>query len=333
MEAIMSRDIYIPTSFDTGQTQAGIDAGKTEKRRVVFEPGTHNVTGLKYYTNSHLWGATKEVILQKSQSNNVTVADGNIDGVLVLDRESSSEGRDFIIENMTIRSGDSIDIGLFLGTSCYFDIKRLDIEGFDEGIRGYKTWQGLIESVTSYQCGYGFRLDNPGSGIGGTSILFNKCHADVCNYGFRLNDLRYSTLNSCAVDNMGDSGNFRYAYRLVNVQAVLNGCGLENSYGGFVYCEASYITLNSCHSVNVKSAYGGPYTKAFLHQDGGDDAALIVNSSDFRYEIEEPGYDEDYNFNIYTGSQENTDKLVMLNGVKMSNVWNTYKGVNRVVIT
>lgn len=122
---------------------------------------------------------------------------------------------------------------------------------------------------------FGFHWADDGSGSGtGTSLAATDCWARDCDYGWQLQNLNYSSLTSCAADNISAG-----AYRFLTSRISMNGCGLENvqiASLGAVYCSGSTVVMNSCSSYGIYGNTSG--TGAFLFAEYG---SIILNSCYF----------------------------------------------------
>jgi hypothetical protein len=122
---------------------------------------------------------------------------------------------------------------------------------------------------------YGFRWADDGSGGGtGTSLAATDCWARDCDYGWQLQNLAYSSLTSCAADNISAS-----AYRFLTSRISLNGCGLENvqiASLGAIYCTNSTVVMNACNSYAIYGNTSG--TGAFIFHEYG---TLTLNNCYF----------------------------------------------------
>lgn len=102
-----------------------------------------------------------------------------------------------------------------------------------------------------------------------TSLTFKSCWAENCGQAYFLYRCHYTNLVSCGADycncvtdspyatGYGDQSTKYGVYHFNMCRAVvMNGCGVENSYGnGAVCCVATYLTINGLVCTNVKSKY------------------------------------------------------------------------------
>jgi hypothetical protein len=103
---------------------------------------------------------------------------------------------------------------------------------------------------------YGVQWADDGSGNAtGTSLAMIDCWVRDCHYGYRFYGLQYSSMNSCAADNIS----FR-AYWVHLSKMTFNGCACENvriASNSAWYFENSWCTLNSCQSQAVQGVSAG----------------------------------------------------------------------------
>ncbi len=121
---------------------------------------------------------------------------------------------------------------------------------------------------------YGFWWKDDGSGNPtGTSLNAIDCWARDCSYGWHIYGLQYSTLNSCASDNIS-----KIPYRLHLARLTLNSCGTEKAQigQGSYSIETSYVTMNSCQSQTQRGSASG--TTAGLFISGG---RVVLNACQF----------------------------------------------------
>jgi len=122
---------------------------------------------------------------------------------------------------------------------------------------------------------YGVLWQDDGSGSAtGTSAAFIDCWARDCHYGWWLYGLQYSSMNSCASDNIS-----LQAYRFHLCKMTINGSACENviakSSAAWSF-EGGFYVLNGCQAQAVTGGSAG--TTAMLSLTGG---AFVFNSCQF----------------------------------------------------
>lgn len=121
---------------------------------------------------------------------------------------------------------------------------------------------------------YGFRWLNDGANSQtGTSLNAIGCWARDCHVGWDIYGLQYSTLNSCASDNITD-----VPYRLQLSKLTLNSCAAENIFVGEargVYTILdSRVTMNSCQAQKIAAGTTG--TRGGVLLDSG--SRVVMNT-------------------------------------------------------
>jgi hypothetical protein len=110
---------------------------------------------------------------------------------------------------------------------------------------------------------YGVNWENDGSGSAtGTSLAMIDCWARDCHYGYHFYGLQYSSMNSCAADNIS----FR-AYWIHLSKMTFNGCACENvriAEKAAWYFESSQCVVNSCQSLEVQGVSSGTTACVFM---------------------------------------------------------------------
>lgn len=155
--------------------------------------------------------------------------------------------------------------------------------------------QLFVTSCSSVLCehvGEGFVLADDGTGDGGsTSWSLAGCYVNHARRsGYRFFGLDYSTLTSCAADDINQDGTAdAAAYRLDYCRgANLVGCGCEASRGQVVSFRASSGTLAGCRSINIDGISG--VETAYLRWDRS--TVTVIGCSFDRYRRAADGMNE-----------------------------------------
>jgi hypothetical protein len=140
--------------------------------------------------------------------------------------------------------------------------------------------------------------ENDGTGNAtGTSLAMTDCWARDCHYGYRFYGLQYSSMNSCAADNIS----FR-AYSVHLSKIAFNGCACENVRvvnNSAWYFENSETVLNSCQAQAVQGVSSG--TTACVYMTGTN---CTFNNCVFENFVVTPG--TSFNVIIQDGSKITT---------------------------
>lgn len=148
------------------------------------------------------------------------VVDGNIDAVRFHSNNSSVSNTSIYIRDMTIRNSGSGGIGVSQDApSSNIVLENVLISGFNKGVYLNSIWVSRFVSVQCYNCTIGFEIE--GNNIS-TSLSFMTCYVNNCEYGYRLSNLIYSSLVSCACDHSSIA-----AYYINSSRINLVGCGCE----------------------------------------------------------------------------------------------------------
>lgn len=126
-------------------------------------------------------------------------------------------------------------------------------------------WAGAV--------GFWWKDDGSG-GATGTSLNAIGCWARDCHVGWQFYGLQYSTLNSCAADNISS-----IPYRIHLSKLTMNSCATENAYiggGGSYSIESSYVTMNTCQSQTQVGASGGTTGGLFI-----SGSTVVLNACQF----------------------------------------------------
>ena len=246
---------------DSTTIDAGVCINKAFdiSKSVKLGTGTYNIqTPIVLKSTYHLEGSgNNNTIITKTSS---TEKYNDINAVIYVDRDSTIFASYIDIQHLQIYSDSyNITYGIYLSGCALSNFANLVIIGCQYGIYGSDS-TGQLWNINFYnvQCNcstirneendygweahtsYGFYL-KPTS-VTGTTLSFDKCWARDAAYGFNIENINYSSMNSCAADNICGA-----AYRLVNVTCTLNGCGCEK-----IYCDANYngaLHLYNCQTV------------------------------------------------------------------------------------
>lgn len=131
----------------------------------------------------------------------------------------------------------------------------------------------IASSSYGHQGAVGFWFKDDGSSSAtGTSLNAIGCWARDCHRGWDIYGLQYSTLNSCASDNITSAP---YHFELSKI--TMNGCGNENSVisNGSYFFSYSTVVMNGCQSHKITGTSG---TSGGLYLDH---SSVTVNECTF----------------------------------------------------
>jgi len=242
--------------------QAALDDGVTLKRAIYLPSPTSKYLisrPLVLDDGQQLIGESREkCVIEKTTTNGpspalgvVVVTRGGVDYNYDYDQNAlvilkKPAGRAFSngvgIYNLSFQaaSGVTVDYGIYAPLFSRADFNQVSIYSAKTGVFTYNAFMNTFNRVEVWTCEYGFRWANDGSGIGsGTSCVFTDCWVRTATViAFDLYGLVYSTLTSCAAEDVRDAataGSRPEAYRLNLCRGVsLVGCGCEGVQG-FVF--------------------------------------------------------------------------------------------------
>ena len=239
---------------------------------VTIPPGTYKTTvPIVLYQGVSLVGSGSGNTIIKKTTN--TVGSGS----------SAAPARSGINDSYAVDS--IISIWHLAGYHCYYaNIKGIFLQGtsntygiyaprvsqneyddvqINNVVTGWYTndgWMLSLNRMTFIGVQNGFVHADDGSGSGtGTSNAYNACYVNGVNstqqpnVGYNFFGLSYSTMNSCAADNLTrtDTG-VPSAYYFSSCHSIsLNGCGCESSTAQVVYAVNSNISVIDMYTLSI----------------------------------------------------------------------------------
>lgn len=183
--------------------------------------------------------------------------DYDVDTVVMVDHADDDFNDHGAVRDLRLmgRGADSTTYGLYAPRLSRWTFHDVQIQFVDRAFFSHQLFLTECSSVMSEHVGEGFVLADDGSGDGGsTSWSLSNCYVNHARRsGYRFFGLDYSSLISCAADDVNQSGDpgaaaYRFSYaRGVN----LTGCGCEASRGHIVWFNHATGTLNGCRTVSV----------------------------------------------------------------------------------
>lgn len=195
------------------------------------------------------------------------------------------------IIGMTLHSfGHTTNYGIYAPRTSQTYLEDLNIYQCQYGWYTHDSWLNVFDRVVcnsntlrfggnnygwpdATPC-YGFVWADDGTGgPTGTTLTATDCWGRDCHYGWSLYGLQYSTLNSCASDNI----TFR-AWRLHLSSITMNGCGMENvnAAQSGLSIEDGQTTINNFNAYGIFGGTAGTTAMIFL-----SDARVTMNSCRF----------------------------------------------------
>jgi len=281
---------------DTSAIQAAINAAKS----VYFPSGTYKITSPIYISDGvRLIGAgvgvttinktTTTVGTGSNTARGGTVTDSYaVDAAIILTHPNNSYAYSCEISNIYIKSNSSNNAyAIFAPRVALLTMKNVVTFAFQYGYTTFDNWLSSFEKIThdgnNRSNWRGFNWDDDGSGLGsGTSCNFIDCWAkDGTGIGWHLRNLDYSSLSSCAADNIIGTAYYVNTSRLtmsgIGMEAITltpgkAGLELSNSrvvvntarsyaitganLASYIIVDLSYVTFNDCKFDDFVAANG-----------------------------------------------------------------------------
>ena len=189
-----------------------------------------NVTGYKIYipkgnytVNDNIVINAKNTVTDTSETkyNGIEIyGDGKLETILDFKYAIGSfylEGGGFYIHDLKICNTNESAIRSFDGFAPYIKIENVILYNCVRGVHLKGAYLCEFNSVYCHKTrGNAFQLDGTY-----TSTIFRNCYADICEIGFLLDNMQYSSMISCACD----KANVAYSIRNGNLTMV--NCGAE----------------------------------------------------------------------------------------------------------
>ncbi len=304
IERVSVEDHFIAGEADaTNMIQRAIDSGAANIE----------LQGIEYLTSAPLYMDGGQALIGKSSAKTIikkttttvgagsnlaragTVTDSYAkNAILILRHADNGFNYNTTIEGVQLKSnGYIVDYGIYAPRMTHAFFKDVYIFQCKYGFVTNDAWlntfikvianansvdpagvPAVAASAYGWAGSYGFWWQDDGTGNAtGTSLNAIDCWARDCHNGWHLYGLQYSTLNSCAADNIS---NIPYRFHLCKL--TLNGCGTEKTQigQGSYSMESSHVTMNSCQSQTQRGNAAG--TTAALYISGG---VVTMNSCVF----------------------------------------------------
>lgn len=197
------------------------------------------------------------------------------------------------------RGQERTTYGLYAPRLSRWTVRDVQIQSVGRGFFSHQLFLTECSSVMAEHVGEGFVLADDGSGDGGsTSWSLTNCYVNHARRsGYRFFGLDYSSLVSCAADDVNQSGDpGAAAYRVSYGRGVnLVGCGCEASRGHVIWFTRGIGSVNGCRTVGVRGLAGE--RSAYLRWEGSD---VVVSGCSFA-SFDEAG--DSFNEIVEGGSQ------------------------------
>lgn len=244
----------------TAAILAAMNYGKTHHVSLHVGPGIFETTStIPVWGRSGLIGGGRDqTIFEKTTNNPYTISTGvTADAfICVLPEVYSPDGTDITnyailttLEGFTIRRKgltgreNAVAYGIWAGKVAASQFKNIRVECGNFGFWGEDVFSNTFESLQFLGLGVGqycgFQISRNRSGVyalSGTSNVLTLVGVAGYQFGFILNSMQYSTMNSCTADGIrpmsGTTETLASPYRFVNPHGItMNGCGSEGVSG------------------------------------------------------------------------------------------------------
>ena len=171
--------------------------------------------------------------------NTIATGIGGFNSLIILKKEPDSYNSYCNIKNLFIGSDIKIDFGIVCEQgSAYLNISNLYIYNVKTGFKSNDSFLTSFTNSVISDTDAGIKI------LGGTSLVASDVYCAGSNVGFWLTNMVYSTLNSCAADNIS-----YISYQITNCRGItLNSCGSEGLKGtasSIFYADNSFVTINA----------------------------------------------------------------------------------------
>jgi len=236
---------------DTIPIQKAIDSGLG---KVVFTKSVYKTTNSINIGSPHgvcsLIGKPPQVKIHNTDNSKDIIAIGSSVTYIAIEN--------FYLYHDSVGTGNGISITGSGGNSFHNAFRHIYIQSCNNAFYSTNGFMNTLENVQCNQSNVGFYIQ------GGTTWNLVDCYAaNITNAGYNLQQVGYSALINCAVDN----GNGANPYIFNSCQGVsLIGCGAEQNtnipgYTGLIDCNNSQVSIVGFVSYNNSGGSGSAVLK------------------------------------------------------------------------
>lgn len=224
---------------------------------------------VNYLTKSVALPHDSDNITFRSPSDGATIrADVEMDSIIYVTARTDYT----ILDNVFLNANKLADFCFDTAEvySPFMDVKNSRFYGAKEFAFRVKTYLSTFSKSFFGQSKHGLRIEGVGENIA-TSVTLDSCYA-VSNEitGFSTRGLRYSTFNSCAVDNMENG----IAYDIEGRGLSFNSCGAEKVRQIFKFQAFRGVSINTFFAFDVGSLSVGNPTQYLIEFVTGVDSTV-----------------------------------------------------------
>ena len=188
-----------------------------------------------------------------------------VDAAIIIRHDDNSFSYNVRISDMQIVSDSYIsEYGIYAPRIAQSVINNVEVRQFRYGINTFEAFLCAFSSVVvnsnSASGGWGDAIawmwTPTGGGASGTSCSFTNCWARDCQRGWHIIGLQYSSMHSCAADNINGQ-----CYFFQSCDMSITSCGMENSIasigGGLFQISAGRVSVSGLRSLAITGGTSG----------------------------------------------------------------------------
>ncbi len=247
-------DVYLPPGTYKITAPIEIDRGAADPYLRLRIRGAGQATKIVATTTTTAGAATRLQPARVTGAPGTDTDDYNVAAIFVVFAPNSTNVRYFALEGMRLTtSGAAISnvVGVFAPRIALASFRDLWFDDLSEGIQVRNLFLVDMTDLDFRGCGYPIRHNRTASDYGGTSLSMVRVSSVDCDRGFEFDNLVYSSLNACSVEEWS-AGN--YGFKAINRSIIaLNGFGMENGAGPGIYFEGANATSYAAATIGGRT--------------------------------------------------------------------------------
>lgn len=327
----ISDDKVYVTDFEN--IQSAIDyAYENNVKNVILEGKTYETDNtIILYEGMRLLGTSKLNTKILKTSNTYSQIKGynnaDIDAIIQIVKKNGQpvdHVKDVCIDNVTLMGNTTPNqYGIYVHNLSLSKLSNIYIEGVVEGIFSFAyMWDSKLSQIRCHKCERGFHIGSS------TSLVMENCYASNCkNYGFYLNNFKYSNVLSCACDSVGNreiwsetASQVSYAYFIQKAEGSLfSGLGSEQTNGTcFKIINCKNSTISNTTNLFIKSDYDGSLDDYITSYELDNNNNIAFTNNYFSYI--DNGYTGNNNYSKHLKSYVKINNVqVAIENIKIEN--------------